>query len=116
MVENPEAVGMGALAVAVLTAWFKMKPAMKKIESDEDASLRTDLLKMVADTKADLAAERKSHQDIVQAMRTEHEHAIASMTRRHNDICKDYEMKLMAFQTRVDDLMDRLIDQTARKL
>ena len=114
--ENPETVGMGVLALGVVTAWFKMKPAMKKIESDEDASLRGDLLKMVTESKAELASERKSHQDIVQTMRTEHEAAIAIMAQRQTDICKDYEVKLMQFQKRIDDLMDRLIEQTARKL
>lgn len=114
--ENPETVGMGVLALGVITAWFKMKPAMKKIESEEDASLRTDLMKMVSDAKADLASERKSHQDIVQSMRTEHELALMALSERHMAICAEYENKLQAFQRRVDDLMDRLIEQTARKL
>jgi hypothetical protein len=107
---------MAALALAVVTAWFKMKPAMRKIESEEDSSLRTDLLKRISQLETDMSAERKVHQEVLDAMRKEHADAIVAMTSRHNDICRDYEQKLVAFQARMDVLMDRLIEQTARNL
>jgi len=115
-VENPEVWGVGGILVAVATAWFKMKPAMLKTESEADNSLRGDLLARITKLEADMVSERNAAHAVLEAVRREHETAMSNMTRRHNAICQDYETKLNASQQRIDSLTDRLIQQTLRNI
>jgi len=108
--ENPELYGMGAIVVALITAWTKMRPAMKKIESEEDNSLRTDLLKRIDSLEIAERSERQRHADEIKAIRQECDAALLKMQLRHERVCTDYEAKIKGFEEKVDLLMDALLE------
>jgi len=110
-VENPENLGFVGLALATVLAWIKIRPAMRKIVSDEDASLRSDLLDRITHLEVSINAERTKHHNIISEIRHEHDLIVREMQQRHDVICKDYEDKLNQFQARVDRLMEQLIER-----
>jgi hypothetical protein len=58
---------LGALALVLIRTW----PALKQMGIDNDKSLRTDLLKRVADLETELAAERRACDEKLLALRRE---------------------------------------------
>lgn len=111
MPENPELFGMGAILVALITAWAKMRPAMKKIEADEDASLRNDLLKRIEKLEIDNRSDRDDHKVNLAAVRAEYDALLQAAHKRYDDMCTAYELKLLANQEQIDKLMNILIKE-----
>ena len=121
MPENPELYGMGAIVIALITAWSKMRPALKEIESKDDNSLRTDLLNRIKELEgkeealrtlasANEKALREQHEKNTREIRAEYETVISKMAVRYDEMCKAYDGKLAAFQEKVDLLMDALLE------
>lgn len=109
--QYPETVGLVGLIIALVIAWVKIRPAMRKIEVDEDASLRSDLLGRITHLEDSINGERNSHHSIILEIRQEHDRTIKDMQARHDIICRDYEEKLRQFQERVDRLMTQLLER-----
>jgi len=118
--ENPELYGMGAIVVALVTAWTKMRPAMRKIEADEDVSLRADLMNMVKELKDKereavksgqdaLLAQQRQHEANLKEVRAEYEAIIQRMEAKYDQTVAAYEARLADFQYRVDLLVDNLM-------
>lgn len=84
---------------------------MRKIEVDEDASLRSDLMRRITHLEESIKEEHKNHTNVILEIRREHDNIVRGMQVRHDAICKDYELKLAQFQERVDKLMDQLLER-----
>ena len=110
MPELPDGLGMGAIFLALATAWAKFRPAMKKLETEEDSSLRGDLLKRISSLEEAERLDRQRHVEEIKAIREECNVTIQKMTDRHDAIVQDYEAKLTAFQLKADLLMDALLE------
>jgi len=101
---------MGAIFLALVTAWTKFKPTMKKLETEEDNSLRGDLLKRISTLEEAERSIRVLHAEEIKSIRAECDITIQKMTDRHERVCLDYESKLKTFQDKVDLLMDTLLE------
>ena len=56
---TPTTYSLWAIFAACVYLIIKMRPAMKKLQMEQDGSLRTDLLKRVGDLETELATERR---------------------------------------------------------
>ena len=106
---TPETLGMGAVIIALITAWVKIRPAMKKIEVEENTSLRGDLFQRIKDLEETQKAERVSHQEALKEIKAEYEGAIKGMREQHDRIIADYEDKLLRLQVKIDELLKMLL-------
>ena len=100
MVENPEVVTIGGLVIMLITAWFKIKPAMRKIESDSDTSLRADLFQRIETLEKKLDQERRECDDKLDKLRSEHVADIAALR-------LDYQNRLDELQIRLTQLINQ---------
>lgn len=94
MPENPEYYGMGAIAAALITAWTRMRPAMKKLQGEENTSLRTDLFTRIRELEKQLNEQDTKHDETVKAIRSEYEGIIERMQTRHDAELAKYQEKI----------------------
>jgi Skp family chaperone for outer membrane proteins len=99
-VENPETLTIGGLILMLITAWFKVKPAMLKIEADSDTSLRSDLFQRIETLEKKLDQERKDCDDKLAKLRSEHVADIAALK-------TDYQKRLDELQTYLTHLINQ---------
>ena len=96
--ENPETLTIGGLILMLITAWFKVKPAMLKIETDSDTSLRSDLFQRIETLEKKLDQERKDCDAKLDKLRSEHVADIAALK-------SDYQKRLDELQTHLTQLI-----------
>lgn len=101
MQENRDLIGIAAILVAIAVAWFKMKPAMRKISADEDAALRGDLLERVRQLEQDLKDERRDCRAELSELRHEHNQAIHALNTR-------YELAIATFTKTIESFHEIL--------
>jgi len=96
--------GYGALGVLamLIIAWLKLRPAMQKIKSDDDQSLRGDLMTRVRTLEENLITERRDCDAKLEAIQTRSDSKIQSI----EATC---DAKLKEMQERLDMLMDALL-------
>ena len=71
--------------------WTSQRPKMRELENAEDASLRADLMRMLAEA------------------RTDHSNQIADIRREQQDERKTCDEKLRAMQAQIDGLIRQLV-------
>lgn len=98
--ENPETLTIGGLILMLITAWFKVKPAMLKIEADSDTSLRFDLFQRIETLEKKLDQERKDCDAKLDKLRSEHLADIAALK-------SDYQKRLDELQTHLTHLINQ---------
>lgn len=92
--ENPEALTIGGLALALITAWVKIRPAMSKIETGADLALRADLLQRIKDLELALDVERQRCAEENASIRAEHKAAIHELEIKYEDRLRKLESKV----------------------
>jgi hypothetical protein len=76
---TPTTYSLWAIFAACVYLIIKMRPAMKKLQMEQDGSLRTDLLKRVGDLEMELAAERRDCERRLSKMQLKLDGAIRQM-------------------------------------
>lgn len=107
--ENPELYGVGAIVVALITAWTKMKPETEKLKNERDNSLRADLLSRIKTLEDNQFNERREHVENVNRIRNEYEAIITRMEEKYERAIAEYELKLKTVQAKLDMVMDALL-------
>lgn len=111
---NPELIAMITVFSTIVIAWFKLKPAMRKIESEDDISLRSDLLGRIKHLEEAAVMASEKHREEIREIRSQHDATVAKLNDRCEALCNDYEDKLRGYQLKVDDLLNTFIQLTGK--
>ena len=87
------------LVAAVVLALVKAWPALKKLQVEEDGSLRSDLMARITKLEDELAVERKSCAELIAEMRRDYEARLAAQGRQIDDLQREiYNLRRTALR------------------
>lgn len=104
------------LVAVVLLAVIKGWPALKKLQVEEDGSLRSDLMARITKLEDELAVERKACAELIAEMRRDYEARLAAQGRQIDDLQREiYNLRRTALRL-IEKGNPNSLEAMARKL
>lgn len=105
------------LVAVVLIALIKGWPALRRLQMEEDGSLRHDLLARITRLENDLAAERKSCADLIAELRKDYEARIAAQGRQIDYLQRElFNLRASAATIVLPPVPEPVLETLAQKL